>query len=164
MMTDVFQSDLLAGKIAVITGGGSGINLAIARAFARHGARLGLIGRRQARLDAAVAELAKLGGEAVGAAADVREYEELSAVLKKIAGKLGQFDILVCGAAGNFPALATGMSASGFKAVVDIDLLGTFNACRTAFEHLRKPGSAVINISCPWLTSRMFAPARREWT
>ena len=148
-MTGVFRSDLLAGKSAVITGGGSGINLTIAHAFARHGARLGLIGRRQARLDAAVAEIASQGGEAVGAAADVREYDDLAAALRKISGQLGQIDILVCGAAGNFPALATGMSATGFKAVVDIDLLGTFNACRAAFEHLRKPGAAVINISAP---------------
>jgi NAD(P)-dependent dehydrogenase (short-subunit alcohol dehydrogenase family) len=148
-MTHVFQRDLLAGKVAVITGGGSGINLEIARMFARHGAKLGLIGRRQARLDAAVAEIAQLGGQAVAAAADVREYEELSAALAKIAGQFGPFDILVCGAAGNFPALATKMSASGFKAVVDIDLLGTFNACRAAFEHLRQPGAAVINISAP---------------
>ncbi len=148
-MSYVFQPDLLAGKVAVITGGGSGINLEIGRVFARHGARLGLIGRRQARLDAAVAEIGNLGGKAVAAAADVREYEDLSAALKKIAGELGLFDILICGAAGNFPALATGMSASGFKAVVDIDLLGTFNACRAAFEHLRKPGGAVINISAP---------------
>jgi NAD(P)-dependent dehydrogenase (short-subunit alcohol dehydrogenase family) len=148
-MTSVFQPDLLAGKTAVITGGGSGINLTIARTFAGYGARLGLIGRRQARLEAAVAEIARLGGEAIGAAADVREYEELSAAFKTIVGRFGQFDILVCGAAGNFPALATGMSAAGFKAVVDIDLLGTFNACRAAFEHLRKPGAAVINISAP---------------
>ena len=68
---------------------------------------------------------------------------------RKFAGELGQLDILVCGAAGNFPAAAAKMSASGFKAVVDIDLLGTFNSARAAFEYLRKPGAAVINISAP---------------
>ena len=56
-------------------------------------------------------------------------------------------DVLVCGAAGNFPAPAVAMSANAFKSVVDIDLLGTFNACRAAFEFLRKPGASVINIS-----------------
>ena len=50
--------------------------------------------------------------------------------------------MLVCGAAGNFPAPALGMTANGFKSVVDIDLLGTFNAARAAFEHLRKPGAS----------------------
>ncbi|MBV9771725.1 MAG: SDR family oxidoreductase [Bryobacterales bacterium] len=53
----------------------------------------------------------------------------------------------MCAAAGNFPAQVTGMSANGFKAVIDIDLLGTFNTCRAAFEHLRKPGASIISIS-----------------
>jgi len=54
---------------------------------------------------------------------------------------------VVCGAAGNFPAPVLGMSANGFKAVIDIDLLGTFNTCRAAYEHLRKPGASVLAIS-----------------
>ncbi len=59
----------------------------------------------------------------------------------------GEIDILICGAAGNFPAPALGMSANAFKAVMDIDVLGTFNTCRAAHEHLRKPGASIINIS-----------------
>ena len=63
--------------------------------------------------------------------------------------KFGAIDVLVSGAAGNFPAPALGMSANAFKTVVDIDLLGTFNVLRAAFEFLRKPGASVINISAP---------------
>jgi NAD(P)-dependent dehydrogenase (short-subunit alcohol dehydrogenase family) len=148
-MSDVFRHDLFAGKTAVITGGAGSINLVIAKKFAQHGAKLGLIGRKLERLEAAAAEIIKQGGSVVVASADVRDYEELAAAFKKIAGEAGQFDVLVCGAAGNFPALAAKMSASGFKAVIDIDLLGTFNSARAAFEHLRKPGAAVINISAP---------------
>jgi NAD(P)-dependent dehydrogenase (short-subunit alcohol dehydrogenase family) len=148
-MSDVFRRNLFAGKTAVITGGGGSINFVIARKFAQHGAKLGLIGRRQERLDAAAAEIRKDGGTALGAAADVRDYEALEAAFKKLTGELGGIDILVCGAAGNFPAAAAKMSAHGFKSVIDIDLLGTFNAARAAFEHLRKPGAAVINISAP---------------
>ena len=59
----------------------------------------------------------------------------------------GEIDILVCGAAGNFPAPVMGMSANGFKAVIDIDLLGTYNTCRAAYAHLRKPGASIISIS-----------------
>ena len=59
----------------------------------------------------------------------------------------GPIDILVCGAAGNFPAPALGMSPNGFKAVVDIDLLGGFNTCRVGFEHLRRPGASILMIS-----------------
>jgi NAD(P)-dependent dehydrogenase (short-subunit alcohol dehydrogenase family) len=57
--------------------------------------------------------------------------------------------VLVSGAAGNFPSPALGMSANGFKAVVDIDLLGTFNVLRSAHSFLRKPGASVISISAP---------------
>lgn len=148
-MSNVFRQDLLAGKVAVITGGGSGINFAIARKFAQYGAKLALIGRRQERLDTAVAEILKEGGTAAGVAADVRDYEALLAAFNKIASEYRRLDILVCGAAGNFPAKATAMSANAFKAVIDIDLLGTFNACRAAFEHLTRPGASVINISAP---------------
>ena len=58
-------------------------------------------------------------------------------------------DVLVCGAAGNFPAAADTLSANGFKAVVDIDLLGTFHTCRAAAAHLTQPGASIINISAP---------------
>lgn len=145
-----FKDGLFTGKSAVITGGGSGINLRIAERFAQQGAKVALIGRTSAKLDAAVQGIAKLGGAAaLGLPADVRDYGAVEAAMKEIHARLGTIDILVCGAAGNFPATATGMSANAFKSVVDIDLLGTFNACRAAFEFLRKPGAAIINISAP---------------
>lgn len=148
-MSNVFRQNLFAGKTAVITGGSGNINLVIAKKFACFGAKVGLIGRRQERLDAAAEEIAKNGGIAFGVAADVRDYEALAAAFAKIARELGAFDILVCGAAGNFPAAAAKMSAHGFKSVIDIDVLGTFNSARAAFEHLRKPGASIINISAP---------------
>jgi NAD(P)-dependent dehydrogenase (short-subunit alcohol dehydrogenase family) len=144
-----FHDGLLKDKVAVITGGGSGINLRIAERFAQHGVKLALIGRKQEKLDIAVEGIAKLGGIAIGLSADVREYPAVERVMTEIRERLGEIELLVCGAAGNFPAAATGMSANAFKSVVDIDLLGTFNACRAAYEHLRKPGAAIINISAP---------------
>ncbi len=144
-----FRDGLLKNKLAVVTGGGSGINLRIAERFAQQGARLALIGRKKEKLDAAVAGIEKLGGVASGHSADVRDYPALESVMKEIREQAGEIDVLVCGAAGNFPAPATGRSANAFKSVIDIDLLGTFNACRAAYEHLRKPGAAVINISAP---------------
>lgn len=146
-MSDPFGPRILDGKVAVITGGGSGINFAIAQRFAEHGASVGLIGRTKEKLDSAAAELEKSGVKAAGFPADVRDYDTLAAAIKSAREQLGEIDILVCGAAGNFPAPALGMSANGFKAVVDIDLLGTFNTCRSAFEHLKKPGASIINIS-----------------
>jgi NAD(P)-dependent dehydrogenase (short-subunit alcohol dehydrogenase family) len=146
-MSGVFGHRILEGKVALITGGGSGINLAIAQRFAEHGASVALIGRTKEKLDAAAAEIDKDGERAAGYPADVRDYETLSAAIASARAKFGEIDIVVCGAAGNFPAPALGMSANGFKSVVDIDLLGTFNTCRAAFEHLRRPGASIINIS-----------------
>jgi NAD(P)-dependent dehydrogenase (short-subunit alcohol dehydrogenase family) len=85
----------------------------------------------------------------MGVAADVREPEAVQAALQQVADAFGPIDVLVLGAAGNFPAPAVGISSRGFKAVVDIDLVGTFHAARFAFEHLRKPGAAVVAISAP---------------
>lgn len=146
-MNPVFTEGLLAGRHALITGGGSGINFRIAERFAEQGASTSLIGRTQEKLDAAAELIDKAGGKAAGFSADVRDYDGLAGAIGGAREKFGQIDIVVCGAAGNFPAPATGMSANGFKAVVDIDLLGTFNTVRAAFEHLKRPGAAVINIS-----------------
>ncbi|WP_321478010.1 SDR family oxidoreductase [uncultured Paludibaculum sp.] len=137
-MPSTFRDNLLAGQSAYITGGSSGICLGIAQLFAAHGARVGIQGRSQAKLDAVAASFA-----CETFAADVRDFAATAACLQAF----GPFDILVCGAAGNFPAPVLGMSANGFKAVIDIDLLGTFNTCRAAYDLLRKPGARVISIS-----------------
>lgn len=146
---DVFKARLFDGKVAFVTGGGSGINLAIAERFAAHGARVTLVGRTKEKLDAAAARINEAGGEAMGQPADVRSPEALTAALQATQQRWGEIDFLICGAAGNFPAPAVMMSPNGFKSVVDIDVLGTFNACRLAFEFLRKPGASIINISAP---------------
>ena len=144
---NVFASDLLKDKVAFITGGSSGICHGIAGKFAEYGARLMLLGRNREKLDAAVRGIEEKGGVAAGFAADVRDYAAMEEACAAARERFGLIDILICGAAGNFPAPVTGMSANGFKAVIDIDLLGTYNACRAAYAHLRKPGASVISIS-----------------
>lgn len=145
----VFREGLLQGQVVFITGGSSGINLGIAQAFAAHGAKVAINGRKPDKLEAAVAGLRALGARAEGYAADVRDYAAIDGALDAAVQALGPIDVLVCGAAGNFPAPAVGLSSNGFKAVVDIDLVGTFNACRAAFEKLKKPGARVLAISAP---------------
>jgi NAD(P)-dependent dehydrogenase (short-subunit alcohol dehydrogenase family) len=143
----VFRDHLLKGKTAIVTGGGSGIGQRLAERFAEHGASVMLIGRKQDKLDAAAGTIRERGGVAVAHAVDVRDYAGVEAALQSARDQFGEIDIVVCAAAGNFPAPVTGMSANGFKAVIDIDLLGTFNTCRAAHQHLRKPGASVMAIS-----------------
>lgn len=146
-MASVFRDRLLEGKNAFVTGGGSGIGQRMAERFAEHGAKVMLVGRKQDKLDAAAASIRSAGGTAATSSLDVRDYSAVEAALQKTREQFGEIDILVCGAAGNFPAPVLGMSANAFKAVIDIDLLGTFNTCRAAYAHLRKPGASIISIS-----------------
>lgn len=144
----IFQASLYANRHVFVTGGSSGINLRIAEAFVEHGAKVTINGRKLDKLEAAVTQL-KAKGQAQFAQADVRDYAALDAAIAKSVEAFGPIDVLVCGAAGNFPAPVAMMSSNGFKAVMDIDVLGTFNACRASFERLKTPGAVVIAISAP---------------
>lgn len=136
-------------KHVVVVGGTSGINRGIARAFAAQGARVVVASRSLEKVNDTVRELEALGAKAWGFNADVRDYDAIEAGFGQAGDKYGDIDVLISGAAGNFPALANSMSANAFKSVVDIDLLGTFNVLRASFPHLKKPGASVINISAP---------------
>jgi NAD(P)-dependent dehydrogenase (short-subunit alcohol dehydrogenase family) len=139
-----FAPDLLRGKTAFVAGGTSGVNLGVAHRFADLGARVAVLGRKPDKAQAAAAEI---GRGARAYTADVRDYPAVEAALAQAAGELGPFDILLAGQAGNFVAPALGMSANAFKAVVDIDLLGTFNLFRAGWEHLVRPGASLIAIT-----------------
>jgi NAD(P)-dependent dehydrogenase (short-subunit alcohol dehydrogenase family) len=142
-----FANDLFRGKTVFVTGGGSGINLGIARNFATLGADIGICGRTQEKLDAAATELRALGAKVCPVAADVRDFAALEAAFARSRAELGPMNVLVCGAAGNFLVPAEKLSANGFKTVVDIDLLGSFNASRAAFSQLKETKGALIYIS-----------------
>jgi len=146
-MCGVFRENLFAGKNAYITGGTSGIGLGIAQFFAQQGARVAVQGRNPEKLEQALKTLAHHGGQVFGCPADVRDATATGAAIRSVCDSWGEIDILVCGAAGNFPAPVIGMSPNGFKSVIDIDLLGTFNTARLAWECLRKPGASVLAIS-----------------
>jgi NAD(P)-dependent dehydrogenase (short-subunit alcohol dehydrogenase family) len=143
------------GRHVVVFGGTTGINFGIASAFARQGAAVTVVSRRRENVDAAVGKLLSLGQKVAGVCADVRDFESVGAAFNEAMAALGPVDVLVSGAAGNFLCSAQRMTANGFKSVVDIDLLGTFNVARQGYEHLRKPGASIINITAPQSTIAM---------
>lgn len=146
-MIDIFLPGLLSGKVAFITGGGSGINQRIAERFALAGAAIAIMGRDKNRAEAAAGLIRDAGGRAIGLAGDVRDHDQVSGALYAANLAFGAIDIVVAGAAGNFVAHAKDMSAKGFRTVIDIDLLGTFNAAHAAYEFLARRGGMVLAIS-----------------
>jgi NAD(P)-dependent dehydrogenase (short-subunit alcohol dehydrogenase family) len=139
--------DLFKGKTVFVTGGGSGINLGVAKNFAALGANIAICGRTQSKLDDAAEELRALDARVCAVAADVRDFAALEAAFARSNDEFGPMDVLVCGAAGNFLVPAEQLSPNGFKTVIDIDLLGSFNASRAAFEQLRQTRGCLIYIS-----------------
>jgi NAD(P)-dependent dehydrogenase (short-subunit alcohol dehydrogenase family) len=146
---DVFGTNILAGKVAYVAGGTRGFNLAIAKRYAAHGAKVAVMSRDEERCASAAKEIREAGGEALGLPADVRDYARVAETMKETADEFGGLDIVIAGQAGNFYAPALGMSDNGFKSVIDIDLQGTFNLFRASFEHLRTPGASLIAITAP---------------
>ena len=145
--SSTFRPDLLAGKHALITGGGSGINLGIAQSFAAHGCAVTVLGRNLEKAQAAAQGIVEAGGRSIGVSADVRDFAAMQAAAAAGVGAHGTLDIVICGAAGNFPSSVDGISPNGFKAVIDIDLLGTYHTIKACAPHLQIPGGSILSIS-----------------
>ncbi|KAI9594805.1 short-chain dehydrogenase/reductase SDR [Syncephalis fuscata] len=147
--TAIFHADILKNKVALITGGGSGIGFGLATAFARHGAAVIIIGRNKERLEKAAKTIFEAtGGKCVTAAADVRDAAGLSAAINTAVNSLtGNLDILVNCAAGNFLSPISKLSPNAFKTVIEIDLVGTFNTTKACQEFLLASKGCILNIS-----------------
>jgi peroxisomal 2,4-dienoyl-CoA reductase len=137
----IFAPDLLKGRVALITGGGSGIGLGIAECLARAGASVAIASRRMSRLEKAAAGVQeKLGVSVLPLPLDVRDPEAFRAAARTTAAELGSLDILVNNAAGNFYAPSADLSERAWRAVVEIDLFGTFHGCQAAFPIMQEQG------------------------
>lgn len=143
-MDSPFKDGIFAGKVAFVAGGTSGINLGIAQRFAELGARVAVLGRNPEK---AAAAASAIGHDAISLTADVRDYGAIRAAMEAVRDRLGPIDFVISGAAGNFLSPALGMSSNAFKAVVDIDLIGTFNVFRGCHDLLNLPGASLIAIT-----------------
>lgn len=138
---DVFADGLLSGRVAFITGGGSGIGYGIADRLAAAGADLAIFSRSEERLVAAAERLAAEHDVRVRTCpGDVRDPESLAGALDATREALGSVDILVNNAAGNFYAKSETLSTNAWKAVIEIDLYGTFYGCQAAFPIMSEQG------------------------
>ena len=145
---DVFRPGLFDGRVALITGGGSGIGRGIADTIASLGAHVVLASRKQERVDTAAAEIRTAGGKASGLAVDVRAQDRVRDVVTRIADEHGRLDILVNNAAGNFYAPSESLSANAWRSVIEIDLYGTFFCSQAALPVMRASGGgSIVNIS-----------------
>jgi len=164
-MDSIFADGILKGRVAFVTGGGTGITGGVARALAEAGANVALVSRSLEHLEPAAKAINEKRsvrsptvtedssgeqpniGEAFAVAADVRKPEEVEKAIAATVERFGKIDIVINGAAGNFLCAAEELSPNGFGAVVDIDLKGTFNVCRAAFAELKKNRGQILNIS-----------------
>ncbi|MFA7555482.1 MAG: SDR family oxidoreductase [Spongiibacteraceae bacterium] len=146
----MYTNDLLVGEVAFISGGTSGINLGVAKVLSCYGAKVCILGRDADKANSAAQEIRDLtGGQVLAVTGDVRDYDAVEMALRQAKESLGELSIVIAGAAGNFFAPAVSINPKGFKAVVDIDLLGTYHVFRAGYDYCRQPGSSFIAITAP---------------
>lgn len=145
-----FAPDLLRGKVALVTGGGTGMGRATAIELARCGAEVALLGRRPDPLDRCAADIRALGGAALVVTADIREAEQIENAMQVIKREFGRLDILVNNAGGQFVAPARDLSNKGFETVIRNNLVGTWQVTKAVADHfmLENGGSIVFVTAC----------------
>jgi peroxisomal 2,4-dienoyl-CoA reductase len=146
--TSVFRAGLFDGQVALITGGATGIGFGIAELLGSLGAHVVIASRKQEHLDAAAASLEKNGSRVSVATVDVRDADRVKAMVEQVHRDAGRIDILVNNAAGNFYAPSASLSANAWKAVVEIDLNGTFFCSQAVFPAMKEQGAGrIVSIS-----------------
>jgi len=147
-MSMLFHNGLFQGEVALVTGGGTGIGLAIATELGSLGAAVAICGRRAEPLAAAASKLREAGVDVFEGACDIREADAVSAFVAAVHGRFGRIDVLVNNAGGQFISPAADISPRGFEAVVRNNLLGTWNmthaVARKAFIPQRR--GRIVNI------------------
>jgi 2,4-dienoyl-CoA reductase [(3E)-enoyl-CoA-producing], peroxisomal len=145
----IFRDDMFRDRVALVTGGGTGIGRGIAEALATLGAHTALLSRKAEHLEPSAAAIAgATGRRCLPLVADVRQPTQVEAAVARVLEELGRLNILVNGAAGNFLCPSADLSPNGFGTVLDIDAKGTWNASRAAYlAWMRDHGGQILNIS-----------------
>jgi NAD(P)-dependent dehydrogenase (short-subunit alcohol dehydrogenase family) len=137
----------LAGKVALITGGGTGIGRATALAFAREGAKVAIAGRRVEKLQEVASEIKSEGGEVIAVACDVSRAVDAQNAVREVVEKFGKLDLLVNNAGVLSVSTIEEISEDEWDRLMDANLKGPFLMCRAALPEFRKAGGgAVVNV------------------
>lgn len=143
----LFAPGLFDGQVAVITGGGTGIGRHAALTLAQLGADVVLVGRRPEPLDEVRLEIEALGRAAMAVPTNIRNADEVDALCAAAYERFGRVDVLVNNAGGQFPALPSDISDNGWRAVVDLNLNGTWNMVSRFMGPMTEAGrGAIINV------------------
>src|SRR5579864_2132161 len=144
----MFATRVLEGQTAVVTGGGTGIGLAIARALGGLGARIAIASRSGDHQEAGVADLRSAGIDVMAVTVDVRDPGEVDAMVARVVDRFERIDILINNAAGNFVCRAEDLSPNGWNAVIGIVLNGSFYCARAIGRYLiaRKRAGAIVSV------------------
>ena len=142
-----FAPGLFDGRVALVTGGGTGIGRTTALAFAELGADLVLVGRTPETLEAVAAEVAELGRAALAVPTNIRDTAEVDALRDAAYERFGAVDFLINNAGGQFPALPSQISDNGWRSVVDLNLNGTWNMVNRFMGPMTEAGrGAIVNV------------------
>jgi len=152
----------LAGQRVLVTGGSSGIGLAVAEGLVREGARVAILARNELGLAAAKRKLAEEGGEAIAVNADVTDREALTAAVDKAAAELGGLDVLVTSAASLSFGRFTETDPDDFAATIETVLGGTVDTVRAALPHLERARGAIVCVGS--IAGRMPLPGMAAYT
>ncbi|HYC31525.1 MAG TPA: SDR family oxidoreductase [Gemmatimonadales bacterium] len=145
---DIFRDDMLAGRVALVTGGGTGIGYGIASCLAAAGASVALASRKPEHLEPAAERLRATGARVTTVETNVREPEAAARMVERTVAELGRLDILVNNAAGNFYAPSASLSPNAWRAVVETDLYGTFYCAQAAYPVMKAQGGGrIVSIS-----------------
>ena len=128
----IFLPGILKERVAIVTGGGTGIGRAIALELAELGADVVIASRDPQHLEPTVAEIRALGRRSLAVQTDVRIPAQIEALAEQTVAELGKIDIHVNNAGGQYPGPAEDLSAEGWRSVIDLNLSGTFYCCQAA--------------------------------